>query len=131
MKFTTEAIKNVVSLRVPTGQSNDISTKILAIFFLIMAAGCASRTGNVGQVQVYPTPKIEAEWIRSGQPIDFEDELWFPMDDVETLRDTEVTLVGKFQDVQIFIEKTDVRPFDRLYTKFDVNKYRFYERNNN
>ena len=102
----------------------------LISLLVVVAAGCASKTGNVGQVQVYPAPKVEAEWIRNGQPIEFEDELWFPVDDVEVLLDSEMTPLGEFQGVRIFAEKTDVRPFERLYTKFDVNKYRFYERNN-
>ena len=104
---------------------------IMGFMFLIAVTGCVSKTGNVGQVQVYPAPKVEAEWIRNGQPVNFEDELWFPVDDIETLRDSEVVQVGEFQEVQIFVEKTDVRPYDRLYSKFDINKYRFYERNNN
>ena len=103
----------------------------LIMIAMIIFNGCSTKGGNVGQIQFYPAPKLEAEWVRNGQPIDFESELWFPVDDVETLTDFEVIPVGVFQGVQIFVEKTDVRPFDRLYTKFDVNQYRFYERNNN
>ena len=92
-------------------------------------AGCARPTGNVGRMQSFPVPAMEAEWIRNGQPIEFEDELWFPVDDYETLTDSEVYLISQFQGVQVFVEKIDVRPFERLYTKLDVNKYRIYERN--
>ena len=97
----------------------------LSIFLL----GCAQPPGNVGRIQSYSAPVVEAEWIRNGQPIDFDDELWFPVDDVETILDSEVYLIGNYQGVEIFIEKTDVRPYDRLYTKFDTNKFRIYERN--
>ena len=104
---------------------------ITLVIFLVTAAGCASKTGNVGQVQYYATPKVEAKWIREGQPITFENVLWYPVDDVEVLKDTEVIPIGEFQGVQVFVEKTDVRPYDRLYTKFEINKYRFYESRHN
>ena len=106
-----------------------INYVLLAVFVLAVAPGCAHPPGNVGHIQSYSAPVVEAEWIRNGQPITFEDELWFPVDEVEALLDSEVYLVGEYQGVQIFVEKTDVRPYDRLYTKFDVNKFRIYERN--
>ena len=42
--------------------------------------------------------------------------------------DSEVYLVGDFQKTQIFVDKTDVRPFARLYTKYDLNKFRYYRK---
>ena len=106
-----------------------IQGKCLLGALILCAAGCASQPGNIGRMQSYPVKTIEAEWIRNGQPIDFEDELWFPVDDFETLMDSEVYQIGQFQGIEIFVEKIDVRPYDRIYTKFDVNKFRIFERN--
>ena len=71
---------------------------------------------------------MEAEWIRNGEPIEFEDELWYPADSIEIFLDSEVSLIGEYQGVQFFIDKVDVRPFERLYTKFGRNKFRFFEK---
>ena len=71
---------------------------------------------------------VEAEWIRNGEPIEFEEELWYPADSVEGFLDSEMMLVGTYRNVQFFIDKVDVRPYDRLYTKFSRNQFRFYEK---
>lgn len=77
---------------------------------------------------LYPAPTIEAEWIRNGQPLEFEKELWYPTDIVENLLDNEVYLLGEYRGVQFFSDKTDVRPFERLYTKFDQHRFRVFEK---
>ncbi len=97
---------------------------IAALFFV----GCQTTGGNIGQLQSYPVTSIEAEWIRNGEPITFEEELWYPMDSVEGFLDAEMMLVGTYRDVQLFIDKVDVRPYDRLYTKFGRNQFRFFEK---
>ena len=71
---------------------------------------------------------MEAEWIQNGQPVEFEGELWFPADAIENLLDSEVYQVGEYKGVQIFVEFADVRPYNRLYTKFAKNKFRFFEK---
>ena len=70
----------------------------------------------------------EAFWIRDGEPIMFEEESWVPQDDVENLFDSEVYYLGSYRDVNFYAEKTDVRPYNRLYTKFGKNKYRLFEK---
>ena len=42
--------------------------------------------------------------------------------------DSEVSVVGEYQSVQFFIDKVDVRPYERLYTKFGRNKFRLFEK---
>ena len=94
--------------------------------------GCASvNPGNDGQVQSYPAPVIEASWIRDGDPIDFDGSKWYPVNDYEVLSDAEVFQVAEYRGVQVFVEKIATKPYDRIYTKFDKNKFRYYERRDN
>lgn len=95
---------------------------------ILVAVGCQSTGGNIGHVHSFPLTAMEAEWIRNGEPIEFEEELWYPADNVESFLDSEMNLVGEYQGVQFFIDKVDVRPYDRLYTKFSRNKFRFFEK---
>ena len=99
-----------------------------AFFFCLVNAGCQSTGGNVGRVQSYPFSTLEAAWIRDGEPIEFEDELWYPRDGVEGFQDSEMLKTGDYRGVQVFVDKVDVRPYERVYTKFDRNKFRFFEK---
>ena len=102
----------------------------LLMIFLFVCLGCFSATkesGNTGQVQSYPVPTDEPEWIRNGEPIEFEGETWYPVDGIENFLDSEVDLVGEYRNVQYFVDKIDVKPYDRLYTKFGKNKFRIFE----
>ena len=94
--------------------------------------GCSSTggNGNIGNMPTYKIPDEEAAWIRNGNPLVFEDDPWYPQDAVEVMLDSEVYLVGEFQGVQIFADKTDVRPFNRLYTKFARNQFRIFKKAN-
>ncbi len=101
----------------------------LLIAALLGAAGCShGNSGNKGQIQSYPAPSIEAAWIRNGEPILYDKKQWYPKRDIEILLDLEVFQIGEYKGVQIFIEKTDIKPYRRLYTKFAKNKYRYFER---
>ena len=97
------------------------------LIVLIFTAGCQTTKRNGGQIQNYSVDANEAKWIRDGDPIQFEDQLWYPADGVESFLDSEMLLMGRYQEVEFFVDKVDVRPFERLYTKFDNNKFRFYE----
>ncbi len=104
----------------------------LGILMLVSSGGCMSMsTGNDGQVQSYPAPLIEAGWIRGGEPILFDGFKWYPANDFEVLQDTEVFQVAEYRDVQVFVEKIAVKPYQRLYTKFEKNKFRYWERRDN
>lgn len=103
-------------------------TLTVIALFLLAAGGCQSTNGgNSRRIKKYALSSIEAQWIRDGKPIEFENELWYPADGVEGFLDSEMRLMGKHQGVEFFIDKVDVRPFSRLYTKFGKNKFRFYE----
>jgi hypothetical protein len=92
-------------------------------------AGCSSgNAGNKGQLQSYPAPVIEAGWIRNGEPVVLQGQQWFPVRDVETLMDSDVYQIGEYKGVQIFVDKLDIKPYERIYTKFAKNKYRYFER---
>lgn len=106
--------------------------RIQSLFFImgmvLLISGCQSSAGNIGQLQSYQIPMSEAEWIQNGEPLEFEGGKWFPQDGTESLIDSEVQLIGEFRGVQFFTDKEDVRPFQRLYTKFGRNKYRYFEK---
>ena len=94
---------------------------------LFTQIGCVSRRGNAGSISSYPVPEREAEWIRKGMPIEFEGKKWYPADGIEVLLDNEVYLLGEYNGVQFFVDKQDVHPYNRLYTKFSHNKFRFFK----
>ena len=102
---------------------------VCVLMLLGSFGGCSSNVrGNTGQLSVYDAPVQEAPWIRAGEPMEFEGELWYPQDAVDVLLDTEVMLLGECQGVQIFVDKVDVRPFRALYTKFGRNKFRIFKK---
>jgi hypothetical protein len=89
---------------------------------------CNGTFENVRSEGHYSFPKLEPQWIRDGNPIIFEEEAWYPQDDIDVFLDDEVYPLGEYQGVEFFIDKADVRPYDRLYTKFAENKFRVYEK---
>ena len=99
----------------------------LIILGLFCISGCVTPQTHK---DFYQIPETEADWIRDGQPIQFESKLWYPMDVVENLLDEEVYPLGEYREVQFFADKTDVRPYERLYTKFGKHKFRVFEQKN-
>ncbi len=100
---------------------------LIVLFLVIFSAGCQGYQ-SVNTAVSAKGYAGEAQWIRNGEPIEFEGETWYPKDGIETLLDSEVFLIAKYRQVEIFIDKIDVRPYNRLYTKFDRNKYRYFEK---
>jgi len=100
-----------------------LGSLLLSMFFL---SSCVSAKNATDKVVSYPIPASEAQWIRDGDPIEFEGEKWVPQDTIELLKDSEVTLLGEYRGVQFFIENVDVRPYNRLYTKFGRNQFRVF-----
>jgi hypothetical protein len=111
-----------------------IRSKFLKIYFCLFMGSigltsCVHRsTNNEGQLQSYPVPAVEAQWIREGQPIIINNDKFYPVNDVEILLDSEVYQVSEYKGVQIFVEKIDTKPYNRVYTKFGKNKFRFFEK---
>lgn len=93
-------------------------------------SGCSSirNSGNDGQVQSYSAPAIEAGWIRNGDPIEYDETKWYPVDDYEVMKDSEVYQITEYKGVQVFVEKIATKPYERIYTKFGKNQFRYYER---
>jgi hypothetical protein len=108
------------------------SKRLRLALWIIMAGslgGCASvNSGNDGQVQSYTAPVIEAGWIRNGEPIEYDGHKWYPVNDFEVLQDSEVFQITEYKGVQIFVEKIATKPYERLYTKFEKNEFRYFER---
>ena len=95
----------------------------------VFLGGCASMSpGNNGQIQTYPALAIEPTWIRDGEPVEFDGLKWYPVNDYEVMDDSEVYLVGEYKGVLIFVERIATKPYDRIYTKFEKNKFRYFER---
>lgn len=97
-----------------------------AVLMSMVVTGCMSSRGNVGHVQSFIASDVEAGWIRNGEPIEFEGEWWYPQDGIESFLDSEMYLLGEYRGVQFFADKVDVRPYERLYTKFGRNKFRYF-----
>jgi hypothetical protein len=95
------------------------------LLLIFLGSGCAANGNAPGK---YATTPTEAEWIRNGEPLQFENEMWYPADIIENLLDDEVYLMGEYRGVQIFTERNDVRPFERVYTKFSTHKFRAFEK---
>src|SRR5580698_5957115 len=104
----------------------------LCLMALSFGSGCASvSSDNNGQVQSYSYPAIEPEWIRNGEPIELEGAKWYPVNDYEVMDDSEVFQVEEYKGVQVFVERIATKPYERIYTKFDKNKFRYFERRDN
>ncbi len=95
---------------------------------LVLVIGCAGPSGNDGLLKSFPAPLQETEWIVNGEPIEFQSEQWYPQDDFEVLLDPEMTPAGHYREVEFFVEKIDVKPYSRIYTKFGRNKFRYFEK---
>jgi len=50
------------------------------------------------------------------------------MDNIEILLDKEMIILEEYRGIQFFVDRTDVRPLNRLYTKFSENKFRTYQK---
>ncbi len=112
-----------------------IMQKFFYGFLSLIVLSCTScahtDNGNDGQLQSYAAPTIEAGWIRNGEPILYEGQKWYAMRDVENMMDIEVYQIGEYKGVQIFVDKLDVKPYQRIYTKFAKNKFRYFVRTKN
>ena len=103
-----------------------LATMLGCLVVVVFLTGCAGTLSGANRTR-YPFPAVEPDWIRNGDPIVYEDRSWYPQDDIDVLLDSEVYLLGEYNGVQFFAEKADVRPYGKLYTKFDENRYRIYQ----
>lgn len=89
--------------------------------------GCAGLARS-SRSELSAVPLTEAEWIRNGEPVEFEGERWYPTDELENLLSEEVFLISEIRGVPFFVDRADVKPFGRLYTQFRLNRYRAFEK---
>jgi hypothetical protein len=97
---------------------------IIALFLILIfsLAGCAA--GYLNKPHDYTTK--EADWIRNGQPITYDNKKWYPTEYIENHLDVEMEYAGEFQKVPFYVERRQIKPFNRIYTKFDYHKYRLF-----
>ena len=102
---------------------------MLAVVFLLVfaGAGCSLPSRSLDSNVNASTAITEPEWIRNGEPVEIEQASWYPTDEVERLMDNEVFQIGKYKDVPVFIERVDVKPYARVYTRFEKGRYRAFE----
>ena len=106
-----------------------IGRKIFGIIFISLAlGGCALSDKNATTAESWSYPLSEPDWVREGQPIDYDGAKWFPTRDVENLLDSEVYPLGEYKGVKFFFDRTDIKPFERIYTQFGRNRYRAFEK---
>ncbi len=104
-----------------------LSTMGVMIVLVFFNSGCFSLSGQNKSAMLYSVVSPEPEWIRNGEPIEFEGELWYPRDTVDILTDPEVLPLGKYRGIAFYLQTVDVRPYERIYTKFGKNKFRVFE----
>lgn len=100
---------------------------ILAVLAVLSLAGCVLPQRGGGPSIMTSMQLREPVWVRNGEPVVFETKNWFPTDEVENLLDSEVYQAGTYREVPFFIEKSDVRPYQRIYMYFSKNRYRAFE----
>lgn len=100
---------------------------LMAGMVLLGLAGCMAARQR-SEPSLTADQLTEPVWIRHAEPVEFEAAAWFPTDNVENLLDHEVYQAGVYRDVPFFIDRTDVRPFERIYVRFAPNRYRACEK---
>jgi len=100
--------------------------KIVMMAILLGLAGCSHLEQNAGQMAMFQIPEQEAQWIQDGEPIVYEGQQWYPEDRFDVLLDSEVYFKGAYRDVPFFVQKIDVRPYRKIFTKFGRNKFRIF-----
>ena len=95
------------------------------LFLLIILTGCISYAPGKFRGDF---PIKEAPWVREGMPIMFQEYAWYPTEDIETLLDSEMEYQGEYNQVPFYIEKRQIKPFSRIYTKFGNHRYRIFKK---
>ncbi|MEI6437462.1 MAG: hypothetical protein WCO69_01780 [Candidatus Omnitrophota bacterium] len=97
------------------------------MLLVLAGGGCSMPSRSLDNGAAALVAPVEAEWIRNGQPMEFDDLTWYPTDDVERLLDNEMYKIGQYKDVPVFIERIEVKPYARVYTRFEKGRYRAFE----
>jgi hypothetical protein len=94
----------------------------------LVLAGCAMSRRTVDLADPSTAPLSEPAWIHDGGTVSFEGSVWYPTDEIENLLDNEVLFMMKYQDIAVYTDRADVKPYARLYTRFAKNRYRAFEK---
>ena len=97
-----------------------MNKKTIALGLMLLAAGCST------PAPVEKLPFSEPAWVREGEPIILENKSWYPLDVIENFTDDEVVRVGEYKSEPIYVERRDVKPYDRLYMKIDSLTFRAF-----
>lgn len=100
---------------------------VMVMLAIVACAGCSLPSRALDNNVNASATAAEPGWIRNGEPIDFEKAFWYPTDEVERLMDNEVFQVGQYRDTAVFVERVDVKPYARVYTRFGKGRYRAFE----
>lgn len=103
-------------------RKSEVLKTIFALLILSFAGCAASQSGSFSREY----KSKEAGWIKEGKPIIFEARSWYPTEYIENHIDSEMDYVDQFQNVPFYVERRQIKPFDRIYTKFDYHKYRLF-----
>ncbi len=97
------------------------------LVLMTMTSGCAmpKRTMESGFDASFRA--TEPAWIREGEAIEIEMNTWVPTDEVERLLDSEMIPIGQYRETVVFIERVDVKPYARMYTRYERGRYRVFE----
>ncbi|MEW6008659.1 MAG: hypothetical protein AB1629_03400 [Candidatus Omnitrophota bacterium] len=96
---------------------------ILVLFLAIVLAGCA---GSYAARRNIDYAIKEAEWIKDGKPLIYDNKSWYATEFIENHLDNEMEYVGEFQNAPFYVERRQIKPYNRIYTKFDYHKYRLF-----
>ncbi len=96
-----------------------IALMLCAIIFTGCATGSWSRRSKDYAIK-------EADWVREGKPIIYESKSWYPTEYIENHLDKEMEYIGEFQQLPFYVELRQIKPYNRVYTKFNYHKYRLF-----
>ncbi len=103
-------------------RKKEILNTMLALLIFGFAGCAANQSGALNK----DFTTREAGWVKEGKPIIFESRSWYPTEYIENHVDSEMDYVDQFQNVPFYVERRQIKPFDRIYTKFDYHKYRLF-----
>lgn len=99
----------------------------ILLFFISSLLGCVagSSSRRYGDYAMK-----EADWIKEGRPLINKNNKWYPTEYIENHLDSEMEYVGEFQQVSFYVERRQIKPYNRIYTKFEYHKYRRFTKKN-
>jgi len=88
---------------------------------MVLISGCG------GGAPVETIAYVEPDWVREGEPVILQEVKWYPLDVIEHFEYREMVYVDEYKGQKVFVEKRDVKPYDRLYMKIDPLTFRAFK----